>query len=112
MASIRGVANADGGGFGVPCSAEENDNGRKVHPNKKADDRGKPAVYDTVGDAADVNREEHVRKPPQKGRDRRAGNHVAKAGFLGARNAIDHCQTAKDKKKAATGKKYDQRSWK
>src|ERR1700756_360556 len=94
-----GTVGADGSGFGIPGGAEENDDGRQVHPDEKTDDRGQTAVHDAVGYTLDVKSEKNIGEPPQERGDDGARDDVAKTGFLRTRDTIDHDQGGEEKEK-------------
>jgi len=92
IAGGSGRAGAVGLGFGVPGSAEKNDDGRELHPDEQADDGRESSVEDAVGHTANVGTEEDVGSPPEEGGDDGAGDDVAKAAFLRAGDAVDESE--------------------
>ncbi len=81
-----GTAGADGSSFGIPGSAEKNDDRGQVHPDQETDDRGKAAVHKAVGNTPDIKSKENVNEPPQERCHNGARDDIAKAGFLRARD--------------------------
>src|ERR1700719_3855295 len=105
-----GTVGADRSGFGIPGGAEENDDGRQVHPDEKTDDRGQTAVHDAVGHTLDVKSEKNIGEPPQERGDDGARDDVAKTGFLRTRDTVDHDQGRERKDKGRYGKKQGPQS--
>src|SRR6266446_6927007 len=105
MRSISSTASAQGSGFSIPGSSEENDDRRQVHPDEQANDCGEASIHDAVRNSLDIKTKKNISQPPQEGSDYGSRDNVAKPGFVGTRNMVDHDQGGKGKHKCRYRKK-------